>query len=111
VDALLELCGDAEVVAGLIDTFLAEGPVLVARVGAAVRAGDAVEARLAAHTLKSHGLTFGAPRLARVAAQVERLARDRELAAAGGLAGELAVEFDRARDALGELRDELAGRR
>jgi hypothetical protein len=56
-------------------------------------------------------MTFGAPRLAQVAAEVERRARDRELTVAGGLVGELAVAFDRARDALGELRDELAGRR
>jgi HPt (histidine-containing phosphotransfer) domain-containing protein len=111
VDALVELCGDAAVAAALIDTFLAEGPILVSRVDVAVRAGDAADARTAAHTLKSHGLTFGAPQLAQVAAHVEGLARDRQLAAAGDLVGELAVAFDRAREALGELRDELVAPR
>lgn len=111
VDALLELCGDAEFVAGLIDTFLAEGPVLVTRFGCAVRAGDASDARIAAHTLKSHGRTFGAPGLTQVAAQVEQLARHGDLITAGGFLGALEVEYEHARGPLGELRDELAGRR
>jgi HPt (histidine-containing phosphotransfer) domain-containing protein len=112
VDALLETCGEAAIVATLIDTFLAEGPLLVARAARAVQGGDAPEARIAAHTLKSHGMTFGAPELARVAAELERLARDGALGgAARGLVGELAAEFERARDALHELREELAGRR
>ena len=113
IDALLETCGDggAEVVAGLIDAFLAEGPWLVARVGSGLRGGDTADARLAAHTLKSHGMTFGAPLLAHVAAEIEHMLRADNAAAAGGLVNELRVEFDRARAALRELRDEPAHRR
>jgi len=109
VARLVANCGDggAEVVASVLGTLFDDAPRLLERLHGALREADPDGARRAAHTLKSHGLTFGAPCLAHVALEIERRARDRDLGGAGRLVADLEAEYERARVALVGLRAEL----
>jgi HPt (histidine-containing phosphotransfer) domain-containing protein len=80
--SLLDMVGgDNGFLAEMIDTFLTEGPALLAEMESAVVARDAPTLRRAAHTLKSNSRTFGALRLGDLCQQIE------ERAAAGQLDG------------------------
>jgi HPt (histidine-containing phosphotransfer) domain-containing protein len=57
--ALQDTAG-ADFVAELVDTFLEEGPQMLAELRRARAASDAERFRRAAHSLKSNGATFGA---------------------------------------------------
>jgi HPt (histidine-containing phosphotransfer) domain-containing protein len=76
-NALRETTGD-EFVTELVDTFLAEGPRMLADLEESLAALDADRYRRAAHSLKSNGSTFGALELAAAA-------RDLELAGVGAV--------------------------
>jgi histidine phosphotransfer protein HptB len=88
----------------LIDTFLQEAPAQLAALRNAVERGEADEARLAAHTLKSNGDTFGA-------SSFRDVCRELEAASTRGELGEMATalveraerEWERARDALARV--------
>ena len=56
----LEDTAGAEFVAELVDTFLAEAPLMLAEMRSARADGDAERFRRAAHSLKSNCNTFGA---------------------------------------------------
>ena len=70
-----DMGGDREVVKELIQSFLEEGPKLLAEGRAALMAGDTAEVQRAYHTLKSTAATFGAMTLANRAKDVEQMAR------------------------------------
>jgi HPt (histidine-containing phosphotransfer) domain-containing protein len=72
---LEDMGGDVEVVGELIQSFLEEGPKLLAEGRAAQVAGDVGEVQRAYHTLKSTAATFGAEALAARAKDVEQAAR------------------------------------
>ena len=57
----------AEFVAELVDTFIEEGPGMLAELRAARAEGNAERFRRAAHSLKSNGRTFGAVKLTALA--------------------------------------------
>jgi HPt (histidine-containing phosphotransfer) domain-containing protein len=63
----------------VIDTFLADVPTLLATLRHSLEAGDAVEVRRAAHTLKSNGATLGATDFAEVCRILEQQAKDGHL--------------------------------
>jgi CheY-like chemotaxis protein len=67
--------GDDAFVAELIDQFVTDSPALVAAARRGLAAGDAVEVRRAAHTLKSNAATFGANELADRSSRLEAAAR------------------------------------
>jgi CheY-like chemotaxis protein/HPt (histidine-containing phosphotransfer) domain-containing protein len=73
VDALREL-GGADFLTEVIDTFLADAPVLIATLRTSSEA-DAQELRRAAHTLKSNGQTFGARQFADLCRELEERAK------------------------------------
>ena len=82
LDELLEMTGgDPEFLAEMIDTFLADGPALLAEMQTAASSGDPAALRRAAHTLKSNGRTFGATALGDLCQEIE------ERAAAGNVDG------------------------
>jgi HPt (histidine-containing phosphotransfer) domain-containing protein len=56
----LEESAGADFVAELVDTFVAEAPLMLAELRSALSAGDAERFRRAAHSLKSNCNTFGA---------------------------------------------------
>jgi HPt (histidine-containing phosphotransfer) domain-containing protein len=87
-DALREL-GDESFVSDLVDTFLADGPPLLA----ALRVSDVDEVRRAAHTLKSNGATFGATRLSELCLELEQQAKSGDLTGADVLATRIDEEY------------------
>jgi len=101
-DELKETAG-ADFVLELVDTFLAEAPVLLADLGDALSKRDAERFRRAAHSLKSNGNTFGALTLGAMARELELGGLDPALAADGKPVDALAQEFSRVAAALTEL--------
>jgi len=95
----------AEFMAELVDTFLEEGPGMLAELRGARADGNAERFRRAAHSLKSNGNTFGALKLAALARDFElkgldaKPSRDTEALAA------LEAEFARAAAELKTLRN------
>jgi HPt (histidine-containing phosphotransfer) domain-containing protein len=89
----------------LIDTFLEEAPAQLAALRHAVEQAEANEARLAAHTLKSNGATFGASPFTDVCRELEAASTRGELGgdAATALVERAELEWERARDALGRV--------
>ena len=61
----------AEFVAELVDTFLEEGPGMLAELRGARADGNPERFRRAAHSLKTNGNTFGALKLAALARELE----------------------------------------
>jgi HPt (histidine-containing phosphotransfer) domain-containing protein len=61
----------AEFVAELVDTFIEEGPGMLADLRGARADGNPERFRRAAHSLKSNGKTFGALKLAALAREFE----------------------------------------
>jgi histidine phosphotransfer protein HptB len=61
----------AEFVAELVDTFIEEGPGILAELRGARTDGSAERFRRAAHSLKSNGDAFGARKLAALARELE----------------------------------------
>jgi len=90
----------------LIESYLEETPKLLARLEAAMRAGDADGVRLAAHTLKSSSADFGALALADLARDLEAKARAGSMANAGRRATQVQVEYEKVRAALEAALDE-----
>lgn len=107
---LAESCGGGAegwaFVRELIDTFLEEAPAQLATLRHAVEQGEGNEARLAAHTLKSNGATFGASSFTDVCRELEATSTRGELGgdAASALVEQAELEWERARDALVRVR-------
>src|SRR5262245_58145684 len=84
----------AEFMAELVDTFLEEGPGMLAELRDARADGNAERFRRAAHSLKSNGNTFGALKLAALARELELKGLDpqpsRDVAALTALEAEYA---------------------
>ncbi len=87
----------AEFVAQLVDTFLEEGPGMLAELRGARADGNAERFRRAAHSLKSNGNTFGALKLAALAREFELKGLDAD--PARDVAGLAALEAEYARAA------------
>lgn len=87
----------------LIDAFREEAPAYLATLRRAVEAGEAGEARRAAHTLKSNGATFGAGAFTEVCGELEALSSRGELGDASALVERAELEWERAREALDRI--------
>jgi PAS domain S-box-containing protein len=98
--AQLRAVGGAEFAADLTETFLAETPSLIAALRRASGEADADGLRRGAHTLKTHGRTFGAAGLAEVCERLEGLAAAGVLEGAEQLVDRIEQEFGRAAEAL-----------
>src|SRR6516165_1709942 len=105
VYAELQETTGAEFVAELVDTFVQEGPGMLAELRTARAEGNAERFRRAAHSLKSNGKTFGAVKLTELAREFELKGLDAD--SARDVAGLAAVEAEYARAAaeLEALRD------
>ncbi|MCB0166810.1 MAG: response regulator [Anaerolineae bacterium] len=104
---LLDLLGgEKALLVELIDSFLEEAPLLLARLNQAAQIGDAAGVRMAAHTLKSSSNDFGATALARMCQELEDMGRDGLLIAPTMRATELELEYERVKNALNDLRHE-----
>jgi HPt (histidine-containing phosphotransfer) domain-containing protein len=81
--------GDPEFLTELVSEFLTDLPAQVGGLRAAVAAGDAHEAHRIAHTLKSHGATFGVSQLESSCRELESRTRDGRLDDLDGLLAEV----------------------
>jgi HPt (histidine-containing phosphotransfer) domain-containing protein len=105
---LEETVGDREFVAELIGDFLAALPAQLAALRTAQSAGDAVELRRIAHTLKSNAATFGAQGLAVACRELESAASAGHAANEQALVERVVAEAERATPGLAAARDERA---
>ncbi|MGZ8695384.1 MAG: response regulator, partial [Gaiellaceae bacterium] len=99
LDQLRETLGDATT-ADIVETFLAEGPALVATMRRSVEEGDAARLRLAAHTLKSNAATFGGAALAALCQELERIGEAGVVDGAADLISRAEAEHERVRSEL-----------
>jgi len=74
-DVRASVADDAEFVADLVRTYLADGPTHLAAIADAVAADDAAALVRPAHTLKSSSATVGAMRISARARRIEMAAR------------------------------------
>jgi len=102
-DELKETAG-AEFALELVDTFLAEAPLMLDELRGAFAARDADVFRRAAHSLKSNSNTFGALALGLMARELELTGLDPVVQANGQPLEALAQEYARVAAALTELR-------
>ncbi len=84
----------------LVDMFIVEVPVQLAKLEEALTKRDAGATRLAAHTLKGTGGNFGARRMQTLASALEEKGRDASLDGASAILTELRAECARVREAL-----------
>ena len=101
-EALQETAG-AEFVGELVDTFLAEAPIMLSELRSALAAGNADAFRRAAHSLKSNSNTFGALTLGALAKNLELTGIAPAAAANGATLDALDAEYSRVASALMEL--------
>jgi HPt (histidine-containing phosphotransfer) domain-containing protein len=95
----------AEFVAELVDTFIEEGPGMLAELRAARAEGNAERFRRAAHSLKSNGRTFGAMKLTALALEFELKGMNADPARDGAALAALEAEYARAAGELKALRN------
>lgn len=95
----------AEFVAELVDTFIEEGPGMLAELRRARADGNAERFRRVAHSLKSNGNTFGALKLAALARELELKGLDAESARDAAALAALEAEYARAATELKALRN------
>jgi PAS domain S-box-containing protein len=95
--------GDPTFVRELISTFLSDAPHLVGTLRSSLEEHNPEELRIAAHTLKSNGWTFGATALASLSEELELSAQTKTLTGAGELVSRIENEYARVEGALGAL--------
>jgi HPt (histidine-containing phosphotransfer) domain-containing protein len=103
---LLELIGgDKADLVGLIDSFLAETPPLMAEMAKAAASGEGSTLRRTAHTLKSSARDFGAMALSDLCRRLEEQCRSGEAERPELQVAAIAAELEKARAALLQTRD------
>jgi HPt (histidine-containing phosphotransfer) domain-containing protein len=95
----------AEFMAELVDTFLDEGPSMLAELRGARADGNADRFRRAAHSLKSNGNIFGALKMAALARELELKGLDAEPSRDAAALTVLEAEYARAASELKTLRN------
>ena len=95
--------GDHEFFAELVDEFVADAPVQLEALRAALSSGDADSARRAAHTLKGTSRTFGAETLASLCQEVESAAAAGDLETGLARIDGIDVEWVRVQSELASL--------
>ena len=103
-DELKETAGP-DFVVELVDTLLAEAPLMLEDLRSALAMGDADRFRRAAHSLKSNSQTFGALTLGAMARELELGGLEPMRAAGAAPLDDLDGEYARVAAALAELRD------
>jgi HPt (histidine-containing phosphotransfer) domain-containing protein len=101
LSTLLELIGgDKADLIGLIDSFLAETPSLMAEMTKAVACHENSTLRRTAHTMKSSARDFGALALSDLCRHLEERCRSGELESPELIVSAIATELEKAREAL-----------
>ena len=87
--------GEPDVLAQVLNLFLAEAPLRMDRLRNALAAGNIEEVRRAAHSLRGGAGNIGARRLSEVCRQFEAQGKSGDLAGSAALVNALGVEFDK----------------
>jgi HPt (histidine-containing phosphotransfer) domain-containing protein len=103
-ELLLAVGEDAAFLDELVETFLADAPVQLDAIDAAIAAGDADALVRPAHTLKGNGLNVGALELGAHGKALEEAGRRGTLDGAAERAAAARLELDRVRAALAAAR-------
>lgn len=90
--------GDEGLIEEIIEVFLADAPLRIARLSAAIALGDSAAARYEAHTLLGVCSTVGARGLHKLCVDLERINLEQELLQASNLLSALESEMIRVRD-------------
>jgi HPt (histidine-containing phosphotransfer) domain-containing protein len=107
-DLFESIGGDAEFLAELIDSYLADAPVQIEELRTAIAADDAVAAVRPAHTLKSASASLAALGLAEHCRRLERSATAGSLDGAAETVESISAEFERVADALERAKSRVA---
>jgi len=99
---MARLEGDRELLAELVELFVAEGQALIQTIDNAVAASDPEAVHRAAHTLKGAVANFCAPAAVSAALALETAGRTREMADAPHLLARLRAEIDAVTTALAD---------
>ena len=100
--------GGVKLLGEMISLFLVSAPERIAAARAATTSGNASEAEVALHSLKSSSAQLGAMRMQRLSEEGEHSARRGSLDGLTRLADELEQELDRVRHWLTSVRDGAA---
>ncbi|MEW5956266.1 MAG: response regulator [Chloroflexota bacterium] len=92
--------GDEAALTELIDSFLAETPLLLVKLRQALAEGDPAGIRMAAHTLKSTSKDFGALTLSRLGQELEELGKAGNLAGVAERVAQVETEYEPVKAAL-----------
>lgn len=104
---MLAMVGDdAEFVGDIVDTYLADAPVQLIGMEAALASGDLPTLGRLAHTLKGNSRNVGATALAELARRLEEQARLGDLTDAGPRIAAAADELSRVTKALAVAREQ-----
>jgi HPt (histidine-containing phosphotransfer) domain-containing protein len=95
--------GQPDVVNEVLALFLASAPAQFAAIEAAVETRDAAALQRSAHTLKGASSTIGATALQAVCRRLEEFGKQQQLADADDAMADLRREYDRVREAIGQL--------
>ncbi len=95
-----ELGGDREPVRDLIQSYLHEAPITLARVRSAVERGSGTDLASAAHSLKSSSAMLGAKAVSDLAVELEEIGRSGSLEGASERLAALNHLFPRVEQAL-----------
>jgi HPt (histidine-containing phosphotransfer) domain-containing protein len=98
-----EFGDDAEVLAELKDLFLQHVPPLYNSIQEAVQNADSTTLAQDAHSLKGACATFGAPRLAMVCLELEKLGKAGDTESAQGYLEMLSDEYERVFASIGSV--------
>jgi HPt (histidine-containing phosphotransfer) domain-containing protein len=107
-EILARLSGDRELIAEVVDLFVADRATLLGDIRRAVAQKDPKAAREAAHRLKGVLATLAARAATATAQRLEELARNGDLSAVPSALDALEREVDAAQAELARLVDELA---
>ena len=100
--------GDDELVAELIETFLADSKPRIAAMQEASRRGDAVAASKGAHAVKGSAGHFGAGQLAHLCGELEHGAHDGHPGVTADVVGRVVAEYEWVIVALRSVLQQLA---
>ncbi len=107
IDNLFEITGgDPAFLAEMIDSFLETTPPLLTQLRQGLAAGDAAAFRLAAHTLKSGSVDFGALTMSERCARLEEMGREGRFDGAEPLVAEVEAIYEHVARDLAAIRDQ-----
>ncbi|QSJ18025.1 Hpt domain-containing protein [Nostoc sp. UHCC 0702] len=94
------VCDDAEILAELIDTYLADAPQRIVAIHQAVSTENARALRSVAHSLRSLSVTIGAMAFGKLCKELEAMGHAGTTVSASTLVSQLETEYQRVEAAL-----------